>query len=178
MPNKTLEGRYRAKVCDVDLGVVGEKETVLLSVWFKPYAELVGADWVIGDFRKVKKPYFLSDKILSSGRSAGKTSIELTASQMKESYGYTGTLALDEIKAALMEKEVELSCRTDDKNPEYTDVQYVNAPGSGASRGMKKLKPVPEDKLAKLAAMWSGNVPVEKAIDPAQLFKSMTEGAA
>jgi hypothetical protein len=172
--NNPLEGRYKATVSDVDLGVVGEKGTVLLSVWFKPHAELVGADFVIGEFQRVKKPYFLSDKVISQGKSAGKTSIEVTANQIKESFGYTGPLELEALRVGLMNKEVELSCRIDPQTPEYTEVQYVNAPGS-APKGLKRLAPVPEDKLAKLAALWSGNAPVEKHVDPQALFASMVE---
>ncbi len=168
-----LEGRYKAKVCSVDLGIVGAKESVLLSVFFKPSAELVGASWTAGEFNKVKKAYFLSDKIIASGKSAGKTSIEYTRQQIKEAYGYEGPLELEALKAGLMDRDVELQCKPDGKG--YTEVEFVNAPGG---RGMKKLKDVPEDKLAKLAALWSGNAVVEKAIDPAMLFAAMKEGAA
>lgn len=173
-----LIGKYKGKVCDVDLGIVGEKDTVMLSVVFNPYAELVGADWRHGKFNRCKRPYWLSDKVISKGQSAGKTSIEVTREQIKETYGYEGPLEAEALKAGLMDRDVELTCKDDGKG--YTEVEYVNPPGGGR-KGFKKLKEVPQDKLAQLAAHWSGKAPEEKHVDPKSLFESMTklnEGAA
>lgn len=177
MAMKALIGRYAAEVTSVSLGGIGKNEAPALEVGFKPTAELVGADWKEGQFPNVKKPYWLSDKVISSGKSAGKTSIELTREQIKETYGYEGGLDEEQLKAGLMGKKVELVCKAADADEKFTEVEYVNQPGGG-KRGFKKLPPVKADKLASLAALWSGKKAEEKQIDPADLFKSMTEGAA
>jgi len=174
---KALVGRYAAEVISVSLGGIGKNETPALEVGFKPTAELVGAEWKEGQFQQVKKPYWLSDKVISSGKAAGKTSIELTREQIKETYGYEGGLDEEELKVGLMGKKVELVCKAADEAEKYTEVEYVNQPGGG-KRGFKKLPRVNPDKLSLLAALWSGKKPEEKSIDPAALFKSMTEGAA
>lgn len=173
-----LVGKYRARVSGVSLGGIGKTDIPAIEVSLKPYAELVGAEWKDFEAKAVRKPYWLSDKIISKGKAAGKTSIELTRDQIKESYGYEGGLTQEDLEAGLMGKEVEITCK-EAEDPKYTEVEYVNPPGGG-SRGFKR-KPVAEDKLAQLAALWSGKAPEEKTIDPKSLFESITkanEGAA
>lgn len=177
MALKALIGRYAAEVVSVSLGGLGKNDTPALEIGFKPTAELVGSDWKEGQFHNVKKPYWLSDKVISSGKAAGKTSIEITREQIKETYGYEGPLDEEQLKAGLMGKKVEIVCKAQDAEEKYTEVEYVNPPGGG-KRGFKKLAPVAPDKLAALASLWSGKPKEEKNMDPAALFKSMTEGAA
>lgn len=174
MATKVLEGRYKATVCEVDLGEMGNKGSVGLKVYFKPSAEQVGGEWKEGKFYTVNKVYWLSDKVVAKGPKAGKTSIEITRDEIKASYGYEGGLVLEDIKAALMDKEVELQCRPDPKNGDFTEVQYVNAPGG--RKGLKRLPPASEDKMAKLAAAWSGKAVEEKHVDPASLFATLAGG--
>jgi len=174
---KALIGKYEADVISVDLGGIGDKGSVALQVGFAPTTELVGAEWKAGQFPKVKKPYWLSDKVIAQGKSAGKTSIELTREQIKETYGYEGPLEEEALRAGIMGKKVELTCKAQDADEKYTEVEYVNPPGGGR-KGFKKLKEVPQDKLAQLAALWSGKPVEEKVVDPKDLFKTMTEGAA
>lgn len=170
-----LVGKYKAKVSGVSLGGIGKNDSPAIEVSFKVYAELVGAEWKDVEAKPVRKPYWLSDKIISKGKAAGKTSIELTRDQIKETYQYEGGLTQEDLEAGLMGKEVELTCK-EAEDPKYTEVEYVNPPGGG-SRGFKR-KPVADDKLAQLAALWSGKAVEEKVIDPSSLFKAMTEGAA
>lgn len=174
---KALIGKYKAVVTAVSLGGIGKNETPAIEVVFKPTAELVGADWKDGQYTQVKKPYWLSDKVISSGKFAGKTSIELTRDQIKETYGYEGGLDEEELRAGIMGKEVELVCKAQDAEEKFTEVEYVNPPG-GSRKGFKKLPPVKEDKLAALASLWSGKPKEEKQIDANELFKNMTQGAA
>lgn len=173
--NKELDGKYKAKVTDAVLGVIGEKGTVALTVLFSPFAELIGAEFKEGVFARVNKPYWLTDKVISQGKAAGKTVIEMARENIKEAYGYEGPLEIEAIKAAIVGKEVELQCKPDGRG--YTDVQFVNPPGGGARKGFK-VKDVPVDRLAQIAAAWSGKSAVEKPIDPKDLFAKMTDGAA
>lgn len=176
MAFKALIGKYKATVAAVSLGGIGKNETPAIEVVFKPTAELVGQEWKEGDFPKVKKPYWLSDKVITGGKSAGKTVIEIAREQLKETYGYEGGLDNEELQT-LVGKPVEIVCKAQDSDEKYTEVEYVNPPG-GKNRGFKKLIPVKEDKLASLAALWSGKKLEEKQIDPKALFESMTQGAA
>lgn len=170
-----LVGKYKALVSGVSLGGIGKNDSPAIEVTFRPYAELVGAEWKDVEARPVRKPYWLSDKIVASGKSAGKTSIEITREQIKETYKYEGGLAQEDLEVGLMGREVELTCK-EGQDARFTEVEYVNPPG-GSVRGFKR-KPVKEDKLAQLAALWAGKAPEEKHIDANSLFKSMTEGAA
>ena len=101
---------------------------------------------------------------------SGKTSIEVTREQIKETYAYEGALEKSALIAGLMDKDVEITCKDNGKG--YTEVEYVNAPGS-KGKGFKRLKEVPEDKMAKLAAMWSGKSSESKNVDPKVLFADM-----
>jgi hypothetical protein len=139
-------------------------------VSFKPYSELVGADWVVGDYPVVRKLYWLGEKVGAKG----KTSLEISREQMKETYAYEGDYSDADLTAKLTGKEVELSCKENEKG--YTEVEYANAPGG--KKGGFKRKEVPADKRARLTALLSGNTPVEATVDPGELFKSMTQGAA
>lgn len=175
MSIKPLEGRFKAKVSDVDLGIVGEKKTLMLSVMLKPTAELVGPDWVNGEFQVVKKSYWLTDTVVTSGPMSGKTSVEVTRIRVKESFGYEGPLALDTIKAAIVGKDVEISCADDGKG--FTDVKYVNPPGFRKT-GLKRMVAPPEDLLSKMASLWSGEAPTKAPVDANELFKNLVEGHA
>jgi hypothetical protein len=177
MASKALIGKYKAVVTSVSLGGIGKNETPAIEVVFKPTAELVGADWREGQYTQVKKPYWLSDKVIASGKSAGKTSIELTRDQIKETYGYEGGLDEEQLRAGLVGKEVEIVCKAQDAEEKYTEVEFVNPPG-GSRKGFKKLNPVNVDKLVVLASLWSGKPKEEKQMDATELFKNMTQGAA
>src|SRR6185295_17555578 len=108
MASKALIGRYAAEVTSVNLGGLGNNETPALEIGFKPTSELVGSDRKEGQFPSVRKPYWPSDKVISSGKAAGKTSIEITREQIKETYGYEGPLDEEQLRAGIMGKKVEL----------------------------------------------------------------------
>lgn len=171
-----LDGRYKAKVISVSLGGIGKNETPAIEVGFAPSAELIGSEWKEGKFSNCKKPFWLSDKVVNTGRSAGKTSVEITREQFKEIFGYEGGLAEAEL-ATLVGKDVELACKPT-QDGKYTEVDYVNPPGGRMGGGLKKLKGLGMDRLATLAGLWSGKPKEEKSIDAAELFKNMTQGAA
>jgi hypothetical protein len=143
-------GTYKGKLIGASLGVIGEKNTPVLKMEFKPHSFLRGSVFIEGEFRNVDKLYFLSTELAKTGKNAGQSRIEILRKDLAETYGHSGGLTEESLAKLVGSTEFELVVELNDKG--YPQVKWVNKPGG------KKMptKALPPDFLAKLQAAFLG----------------------
>ncbi len=168
--SKTEAGTYRAKVVDVGLEAVGTANLPVLKVWCQPSEFRQGPVFVAGEFNKVNKAYFLSERLVEKGQFAGRTEIEVIREQLKETFGYEGSLNPDELMS-IVGKDVEIVVEIKNSFP---NIKYINKPGAGPKRA---AKPLPAEILARLNASFMG-VKKEEGVAPDanSFFASLKNG--
>ncbi len=166
------QGTYLAKVESARLELLEAKDGrswPVLSVGFKPIKFRNGPVWLDGEFTVAYKKYFLEDKIISKGKNAGRSSMEVVRQELQEVYGLQG--GLDNIGSVI---GVEAEVVVENNAAGYANVSWVNKPG-GAPRGAgKSLSP---EILAKLNASFLGKkIEVSSAPDPTAFFLRVQNG--
>lgn len=134
-----LVGNFRAITTHADIGVSPKGKDVL-KVTFDVKDEWINGQWVpLPVSQTVVMHYSLGSTV---GRS-GKTSAQISAEQIKDSYGYSGPLS--GISAIIL-STVELVCE-DHNDGNFTRVKYVNNPDK---KKATELTPFASDRLAEL----------------------------
>lgn len=106
---KGIEGKFRAKFKEASFEKSANKEVPMIQVWLQPVGEYVGTEVQPKEgMRLEKKAYFLSMDLKTAGKYAGKSGIEATKTEFKETYGYEGPFNPDSMNAALAGKEVDI----------------------------------------------------------------------
>ncbi len=169
--SNTQAGTYKAKVVDVGLEVVGEKNLPVLKVWCMPSEMRQGPVFVAGEFKKLNKAYFLSERLIEKGSFAGRTEIEVVRDQLKETFDYEGSLNPEELMS-IVGKDVEIVVENNKEG--YANIKWINKPGAGPKRAAKAL---PADILARLNASFMGVKKEEGAApDANSFFASLKNG--
>lgn len=128
-----LVGTFRGVVCDVDKGKNHNGKDIL-KVVFDVTDEMINGEWKPMEKQvKVTKNYTLN---LTKGKS-GKSGAEITASQLKESFDYTGGFSN---LGDLIFKVATLVCEDTGSDQKYTQIQYVNNPNRPAQGKFEEFK--------------------------------------
>jgi Txe/YoeB family toxin of Txe-Axe toxin-antitoxin module len=165
-------GTYKAKVVGVSLEVLGEANYPVLKVTFSPNQYLNGSVFVEGEYKDVDKIYFLSAELATKGPFAGQSKIEILKNELRDTYGYTKDLAVENL-TTMIGAHLEIVVEQSKKG--YPQVSWVNKP-SGKKRGTKAMPP---DILAKLNSAFLG-VTVGKSdasTDPTDFFAKLKSDA-
>lgn len=176
MAYKVLEGKYRAKVTKISFGAVGDNNSPVIEVEYKPVGPYVG-DAVQNEegLPTQNFTYWLGLEVVEKGKYAGKSKLEAIRMDFEETYGYNGAFDPEAMSAAIVGKEVDLVCiKTQKGEREYTKVKYVNAIG-GKKGGKKPIKHLTADAIAAFGAKWN-TAPAQAPKDATSLFAQLTGG--
>jgi len=151
-------GRYNAEVLSVALTTVGQNDIPCLSVNFRPVSFYDGVGNVHGDYPEIRKYLFLSEKIVRSGKSAGKTGIEVLRENLKEVFDYEGGLSEEDLKV-LFGKKCSIVVGLNERN--YSEVKFINK--IGGQKRQVKTAALSQEQFNKLNALFAGKQEVAPA---------------